>query len=89
MKRVRFSGPAALDVRRLYEFVATKNPQAAERLQQRLLASIDVLGEHSDAGRALRGSSMREWIAGEYVVHYRVDEHGPLILRIWHGRENR
>lgn len=89
--RVRFTGRAARDIRRLYEFVAVKNPPAAERLQRRLLASIRVLGGQPEAGRLLeRGDeSIREWIADEYVVHYRADERGLLILRIWHGKESR
>lgn len=89
--RLRFGPRALADLERLHRFVAGNDPAAADRIRRRLLAGIGALVEQPGLGRALDESrSIRQWIAGEHVLHYVVrDDEEVLVLRIWHGREDR
>lgn len=89
--RLRYGPRALADLERLHEFITRKDPAAADRIRRRLLAGVEALAEQPGLGRALDdGRPIRQWTAGDYVIHYVVwgDEH-VLVLRIWHGRENR
>jgi len=89
--RLRYGPRALADLERLHSFVAEKDPAAADRIRRRLLAGISALIEQPGLGRALdKGRPIRQWTAGEHVLHYvvRHDEE-VLVLRIWHGREDR
>lgn len=41
-------------------------------------------------GRQLEDQSgVREWVSGDYIVHYLSDDQVVTVLRIWHGKERR
>jgi plasmid stabilization system protein ParE len=86
---LKFTWSALNDLRRLHDFVATKNLQAASSTVTSLRKSINHLKDHPDMGIAIDEGGVRTWIAGEYVLHYQINEELLLILRIWHGRESR
>jgi len=89
--RLRYGPRALTDLERLHRFVAREDPAAADRIRRRLLAGIDALAEQPGLGRALdQGRPIRQWTAGEYVIHYVVwGDEDVIVLRIWHGREAR
>ena len=46
---------------------------------------LQIIGRALDEGRPIR-----QWTAGDYVIHYIAwDDDCVLVLRIWHGREDR
>lgn len=88
--KLQFTEQALEDFVRLREFIAEKNPAAAQRISEQLIKSIDRLRDQSEPGHALEAvPGVREWIARDYVVHYLVLTDTLMILQIWHGREDR
>jgi toxin ParE1/3/4 len=88
--KLQFSESEVLDLVRLREFIAQKNPEAAERVSLRLRQAIGKLVLHPDIGRLVPEiPNVRELIAGNYVVRYLREEDTVFVLRIWHGKEFR
>ena len=88
--QLRFTGRALDDLSRLRAFISKDNPQAARRISHALRGSIQHLADHPQMGEALDASAgVRRWVAGPYVVHYTMDGQILIVLRIWHGREQR
>ena len=88
--RLRFTYRAATDLLRLRAFIANDNPLAARREIDALRRSIRNLLDQPHMGREIdEASGMRQWIAGDYVVRYFLDDQILTVNRIWHGREER
>ena len=88
--KLRFTGRALDDLSRLRSFIAKDNPLAARRIGQALRGSIRHLVDHPQMGEALDApAGVRRWVTGPYVVHYTIDGQVLIVLRIWHGREQR
>ena len=89
------SPEAAADLNRLRAFLAHKNPDAAQRAAASLIQAIQSLDMFPDRGRPTGIEGVRELIvpfgSSAYVLRYAyladVDE--VVVLRIWHGREQR
>ena len=91
MPRLRWSQPALLDVARLYDFLAPKSRDAAQRAIHTIRQGVKALGTHPEIGRPVeelppefREPGFREWIIefgqGAYVVLYHYDGKQVLIL---------
>jgi len=88
--KLQFTAKALEDLERLHEFVAEKNPAAANRIREQLLSSFQRLLEQPLAGKPVKSLPVRQWVSGDYVIRYLVDgEQDLIIVRIWHGREDR
>jgi plasmid stabilization system protein ParE len=88
--KLLFTGRALDDLSRLRAFITKDNPHAARRFSQVLRGSIGHLADHPQMGEALDApAGVRRWVAGPYVVHYAIDGQTLIVLRIWHGREQR
>lgn len=89
------SPDAAVDLDRLRAFLADKNPDAAQRAAVSLIQAIQSLDTFPDRGRPTGTEDVRELIvpfgSSAYVVRYAhlAAEGEVIILRIWHGREQR
>jgi len=87
---LKFTTKALEDLERLHEFVVEKNPAAAERIRDQLLASFQTLLEQPMGGKPVKSLPVRQWVAGDYVIRYLIDnEQSVIIVRNWHGREDR
>jgi addiction module RelE/StbE family toxin len=87
---LQFTEQALEDLVRLREFIAEKNPAAAQRISEDLIRSVDRLRDQPELGHALDTEpGVREWIAQNYVVHYLSLNDTLIVLQIWHGREDR
>lgn len=87
---IKFSASAVQDLIRLREFIATTNPQAAERVSLRLQQAIGKLVLYPDIGRPVEElEGVRELVAGNYVVRYLRQDQEIFVLRVWHGKEYR
>jgi plasmid stabilization system protein ParE len=93
MPRLSWAQPALLDVARLYDFLAPKNLDAAQRAVQAIRQGVKALGTHPEIGRPVEElpSEFREWVIefgqGAYVALYHYDGKQVVILAIRHGRE--
>lgn len=84
---LQFTEQALEDLVRLREFIAEKNPAAAQRSSEQLFESINRLGDQPELGHALETlPGVREWIARDYVVHYLALKDTLIVLQIWLGR---
>ena len=88
-----WSPQALRDVQRLYRFLAGKNLDAASRAVKVLRQGVAVLGQQPGIGRPVEhmADEFREWLidygASGYVVRYRVDAEGAVILAVRHQKE--
>jgi len=90
MTKLKFTLRALHDLRRLREFIAEHNPDAAKRISQRLKQSIHHLVENPKLGKVLdEPPGVRDYVAGSYLVRYTVQQDTVIILKIWHGKEER
>jgi plasmid stabilization system protein ParE len=89
--KLKFSKEAVNDLVRLSELIAQHNPEAAQRVSQRLSGVIERLVVTPQVGRPVSDipGEIRELILGQYVVRYEVRKQYLYILRIWHGKEDR
>lgn len=91
MKRtVRLTEKARRDLSRLEDFLVDKNPDAASRMAETLVAAILSLAEHAERGQTGRGGLRRiNAPSGNsgYVVWYRVFVTDVIVVRIKHARE--
>jgi len=86
--KLHFTYKALDDLDRLRAFIVKDNPRAARVISQALRRSIQHLVSHPDIGHSLDDpSGVREWIAGDYLVHYFKDDQAVTVLRTWHGKE--
>ncbi len=73
--RLVFTEQALNDLKRLREFIAIKNPPAALRSSQKLVAKIRRLVDHPELGIVCeRIKPVRELIADDYIVRYALQE---------------
>jgi toxin ParE1/3/4 len=94
--KLAFSRDARSDLVRLRAFIAKHDPAAAERVAQRLIQGIERLLRHPRLGRRVRSGpdqmapeEIRDWPIGDYVVRYLITEDRIIVLRMWHGKEQR
>jgi len=95
MPRLIWSPPAILNVARLQQFLAEKNPEAARQALKAIRAGVKVLAQQPAIGRPAEDMEpeFREWLIafGEsgYVVQYRYDTptETAVITAVRHQRE--
>jgi toxin ParE1/3/4 len=86
---------AAADLKRLRAFLETENPTAAAKAAEVIRHAIRSLEAFPERGRPSPIAGMRDLIApfgrSAYVVRYSyiADAGTIVIVRIWHGREDR
>lgn len=88
---VRYTHEAINDLKRLREFIAEKNPLAAQRIANELLTGIEKLKTFPRMGigvsKAPDPETIRDLFIGLYTVRYLLLESEIFILRIWHDKE--
>jgi plasmid stabilization system protein ParE len=86
---------AAADLNRLRAFLAEKNPDAAQRAAASLIRAIRSLDTFPGRGRPTGAEGVRELIvpfaSSAYVLRYAhaAGTDDVIVLRIFHGREQR
>ena len=94
--KLAFSREARSDLVRLREFIAAHDASAAERVARRLIRGIERLIRFPRLGRRVNAApgefapeEIRDWLVGSYVVRYLVAGDRIIVLRVWHGKEQR
>lgn len=85
-KRVRWLREALRNLDEEAAHVAADDPQAAQRVVQRILQAVAGLAEHPDIGRPGRVPGTRELVVTRtrYLVPYRVKGDVVQVLRVFH-----
>lgn len=82
------------DISRLYDFLFEKNEEAAIKAAQVILRGSSLLEDSPRLGRPMAdGTGRRELFipfgSGFYVLRYFLTSDTVVIVRVWHGREDR
>lgn len=82
------------DLQRLYNFIADYNLEAAEAAIELIFTEGNRLLEFPEIGKMMDDNeTFREWIfqfgSRGYALQYEVRGNRVILLRIWHGREDR
>lgn len=90
---LHWSPAAVKDIERLRAFIAPHSAKAAQRAAASLKTAANTLLMHPGIGKRLAGREDREWLVpfGQrgYVIRYRLAGDAIVILRLWHGLEDR
>lgn len=87
MNGYRLDDGARRDVDSIYDYIAQRNPTAADRLIDLLWAKFEFLARHPLSGE-LRKDVSDEWrsfAAGRYVIFYRVVDDAIEVARVLHS----
>ena len=93
MAEIVWSEPALANVQRLYRFLVTKNPAAAQRAGGGIREGVGILAGQPQVGRVhgYMEEAFRDWPIqfgdSGYVVRYRFDGDQVTILTVRHQRE--
>ena len=90
MARVFFTRQAREDLIDIWLQIAEDDPQAADRVLDRLDEAASQLAQHPEMGAA-RGDirpGLRYQISGSYLLLYRLTDAGVEIVRAVHGRRD-
>ena len=88
---VRILRRAQLDLTEIQRYVERDRPDGARRIAERLLDSIESLGQMSERGTVPRDERLaalgyRVLVRGEHLVFYRVLRAQVRVYRVLHGR---
>lgn len=90
---IRLVPDAEADINRLAAFLAGKSPLAAVQAGEAIVAGIRSLSEYPHLGRRVGEGGRRELIIpfarSAYIVRYLVEGREVIIVRIFHGLEDR
>jgi len=88
-----WTSTALTDLQRLRTFIARHNPHAAKRAAQAIKEAAMRLLDHPELGKLLEDREDRELFIpfGQrgYVLRYRLHGNAIVILKLWHGLEDR
>ncbi|HEY2707035.1 MAG TPA: type II toxin-antitoxin system RelE/ParE family toxin [Caulobacteraceae bacterium] len=85
--RVRRTRQAEADLEEIWMHIASDNPDAADRVLERLVTAEDRLGDFPELGQARPdlAENMRYWPMPPYLIFYQVGDDHVLIVRVVHG----
>jgi len=93
MSRLIWSPAALQDVRRLHQFLAEKNADAAKRAVKAIRDGVKIIAQQPGVGRPVEDMELeyREWLIdfgdSGYVALYHYDGQTAIILAVRHQRE--
>ena len=87
--KVRWTLPAANQLREIFDYIAAGNPAAAARMVRRIRNSIHQTARMPNAGRIGRAAGTREIVVPgtSYLVAYKVLDNMIQVLAILHGAQ--
>ena len=90
MARVDLSLPAKQDLDEIWSYVARDNPTAADSLIDEISEHCRIYATQPEAGTPADRfqAGLRYFAYGNYVVFYRPEVSGILVIRIVHGARN-
>ena len=89
MKRFRITHRASADIDEIWTYIAQDNPSAADRVEQQLHDTMNLLAEFPGIGHTradVDDVRYRFWSVYDYVIVYRHDRKPIEVIRVLHGR---
>lgn len=86
--KYRISRRADIDIETICDRIAGNNPDAAERLDEQIHRSIQLLARFPGMGHArpdVEDKRYRFWAIGKYIVAYRIEAKHLLVVRVLYG----
>jgi len=90
--KLQWATKALSDLARLNEFLSAVNKTAAARVVQVLTKAPTILLTNPRLGERLsqfEPLEVRRILAGQYEIHYKIQNGTIYVLRLWHTREDR
>ena len=92
--KVEWTKRALADLDRFAIFLQDKFPSLASKLGSEILIKAEIIGRNPLMGRLIEPTSDYRHVVlnvlnSAYIFRYRIDGDAVLIMRVWHGRENR
>jgi toxin ParE1/3/4 len=74
----------------IWSFIADDNPNAADRLLDRLQTALEMLRDNPEAGRSRSelAASVRSFPVGRYILFYRVMASSLELVRVLSGHRD-
>jgi len=90
MARVALTLPARSDLEEIWRYVARDSLPAADRLIDEIHRHCGVYATQPDSGTPADRyqPGLRFFALGNYVVFYRPDDDGIVVIRVLHGARN-
>jgi len=91
MSRFALHPGAFADIDEIREYIASDNPDAADRIVDELFREFELLARFRQLGHArpdLTSTPLRFHIVREYLIAYVLDETPIWIVAVLHGRRN-
>jgi len=87
---VRWTAPAAEDLKRITRYIRKQNPTAARHVATTIFDAANSLDTFPNRGREGRIAGTREFLfpGWPYILVYEVTEDTVEILRIYHGAQD-
>ena len=84
--RVRYTRRAFRQLAEILDYIDARSPRGADHVKRRLQAVIDLLADHPNSGRLTSKRDIRCAVVRPYpyVIFYRPDETGIVILGVRH-----
>ena len=85
--RLRYTRPALADLDTILDYIATRSPQGARRVQARIRTVIDLLPNFPQLGRPTNNPAIRRIAATPYpyVIFYEANEAEIIIHAVRHA----
>jgi toxin ParE1/3/4 len=85
--KVRFAAPASAELDAIYSYIVQHNPEAAQRINIRIRAVAEQLGEIPHIGRSTNRPNIRIRVVTpyRYLIYYTIKDDEIHILHIRHG----
>ena len=88
--KLRLTLAAEFDLEHIRDTIILENPAAAEKVQQAITKAIELLQSFPYLGRpGALGTREKTVKSLPYIVVYRVHDEELIILRVFHGAQNR
>jgi len=96
MIRARFSPKAAHDLDEVFRFIASDNPEAAQRVRNTILDVADLLAQNRELGRPVRNAALRHahirWFVvpqfRNHLIFYQPFQETVMVVRVLHAAQD-
>ena len=84
--KVRYTRRALRQIAEILNYIDVRSPQGAANVKSRLMAVINLLADHPNAGGVTNKPNIRRLAANPYpyVIFYRPESTGILVLGVRH-----
>jgi toxin ParE1/3/4 len=88
---IRGTVEAAADLDKIVEYISNARPETALRVARRIFEAIESLEAFPRRGRKGKVAGTHEFVLSPlpYIVVYRIERDAAVILRVYHGAQNR